>query len=193
MWVDNEEVQSRLKRLGRARTGDPGTQEDLFQVALLHLWRLEREQPDRTVDWYVTGCSFHMRDWLREGRSVDSLKRQCLGCPLKNVVEDGDCVLDGGLICEGDPFQEASLADLLAGLKERLRPAEQEVLDLLEKGYGECELAARMRVSHTMVMKWRKVIANAARKLGVERETARTLRQFAAQPFRDQTTDGCVG
>src|SRR5262245_22653832 len=70
------DVRHQLKRLVSRMTADVHLREDLIQEALLHLWRLQQEEPGRPDGWYLQSCRFHLHNLLRKGRSVDAWKRR---------------------------------------------------------------------------------------------------------------------
>ncbi|HWX21505.1 MAG TPA: LuxR C-terminal-related transcriptional regulator [Candidatus Binatia bacterium] len=166
MLSENRQLQAKLAGVVPKVTSDRGLQEELLQVAVIRWSELEIERPGRRRSWYVQACCFHVLDYLRQGRSLDAPKRRHLGCPIEDVLGERDCPLPDCLICGSDPFQEASLADLVEEMKERLGFREIEVLSLLTEGYGNEEIAERMGISHTSVKKRRDRIAVVARRLG---------------------------
>jgi hypothetical protein len=48
---------------------------DLLQEMLVHLCHVEVDKPERTESWYIKSCEYRARNYLKVGRSVDSLKR----------------------------------------------------------------------------------------------------------------------
>jgi DNA-directed RNA polymerase specialized sigma24 family protein len=141
-------------------------QEDLMQEALVHLWWKQLVCPGHRPSWYLKSCHFHLLDYLRNGRSVDSVKRSYLACELSGDNGEDDCPCNHP-IAEEVARSRASALDILAVLKRRLNRTERKVLDLIAEGWGVSEVAAKLRVSHQAVSKcWRKIAA-LARRLGI--------------------------
>ena len=57
--------------------------------------------------------------------------------------------------------------DILSLLMHRLKEPEQRILRELANGLSVCEVAAKLKVSHVLVLKRRRVIAKLAIKLGI--------------------------
>ena len=145
-------------------TGDRELQKDLVQEMLLHLVRVEKELPGRTVSWYITSCRFHARHYLKRGRSVDSMKRCTNLVPLGEDHDDGD----GGFVrCvdaadPGDAHAEFLMQDIVNLLIVRLTDVQQQILFLLIRGHGVREIGRELSLSHPMISKHRKKIGRVA-------------------------------
>ena len=137
-----------------------------MQEAMVHLWRAEEEDPGRDEIWYLQGCRFHLQNFLRQGRSVDSFKR--FRTQLFDEEEAAD-VFSLFELSEPDrsPWDEASFNDFVAVLEEWLTPHEKETLRCLMDGLSARETARRLDLSHTMVNRHRSRIAALALKLGI--------------------------
>lgn len=156
-WMVRRLVQPSSRHLGR---------DDLMQEALLHLWQQETESPGQSPHWYLQSCRFHLQNYLRQGRSVDSLKHF------------RDRVLHGGRMDEEDHFadtaepngsqwDEVSVNDFMAQLSQWLTPQERDTLRCLMDGLTARETARCLEVSHTTVNRCRAQIAALAIKLGM--------------------------
>src|SRR6516165_4658571 len=52
--------------------------EDCIQEAVVRFLQRYREVPGRPFSWYLTDCCWFVRDFLKQGRSLDSPKRRTL-------------------------------------------------------------------------------------------------------------------
>lgn len=147
--------------LGLART----MWEDLEQEALVHCWRQELNQPGQSARYYLRGCRYFVRNMVRAGRSVDSLRHRASCC----------VALRGGRALEPDPavvesespvISEVALREMIVALASRLAPLEVAVLRCLDKGFTLREAARALRISHTTAIRARLRIARLAVRLG---------------------------
>jgi DNA-directed RNA polymerase specialized sigma24 family protein len=142
------------------------SQEDLVQECLIHLWKLEKEQPDQTVSWYLTSCRFHLQHCLASGRSVDSPKRAGAAHRITIDALDDDRLVStddsGGEVCD-----ELSAQDVVSTLARHLKPRERIVLLGLSRGLMLREVAAKFKLSYPTALKYRRRIASLTLKLGL--------------------------
>lgn len=161
---------STVKRLVCAITRAPYLQqerEDCLQEALLHFWQAMKKNPGQRLHSYLGGCRFFIKDRLKHGKSVDSLKRRWKGysldsfgatCPLPDTPE---------LLSSVDPREQASAADDMSVMMSRLNRFDRIVLNLFVEGNGTREVARRLRVSPSGVGKSRERIRFIARQIGL--------------------------
>ena len=129
--------------------------------------RDEADRPGRTRSWYIKSCEFQARNYLKQGRSVDSLKR------ARNLVRFGDDQQDfderGQFAVEVvdpcDGLQEVMARDIVDLVVPQLNETQRQILRLLLKGMGVREIARQLRITHPAVIKHRKKIAGAGRKI----------------------------
>ena len=170
MLVESREVQTRLhwmvRSLAQLSSWHHG-QDDLMQEALFHLWQQETECPGQSPHWYLQSCRFHLQNFLRQGRSVDSMKRFRAQVLRREQPDDGM-----NLVEPEDPngslWDEVSANDFMAELSQWLTLQEKDTLLCLMDGLTARETAKRLDVSHTLVNRHRSRIASLALKLGVE-------------------------
>ena len=168
MLIESVEFTAKVERMVRVATGDPELQKELLQNVLLRLVKLETEEPDHTPSWFGRACRFYILDYFGEGRSIDAPKRRRLGCPIEELVGDGDAPVSECLVTHEDPSHHASMNDLLEKLGQRLGKIGREVLALLaEDHYSDRQIATRIGVSHTTVREARLQIGAVARRMGV--------------------------
>lgn len=158
--VQDERFREVLRKMIGTVSHNPCVQEDLLQEALLHLWKIETDKPDRTQSWYVQSCWFHLQHWLAAGRSVDSPKR-CFG---ENRMLIGDVELPD-YHTNGESFERVSFQDLVATLGQSLHPGELAVLRGLAKGMDLREICLAAGLSYPTALKYRRRIACLACKL----------------------------
>ena len=166
-------VVRQLRGVAAKLTWDLELQKDLVQEMFIHLVRVEEDLPGHTPSWYVKSCEFHARNYLKHGRSVDSLKR------ARNLVSLGQTYAD----TDGDVFCVVDAADPLDALAEvmtndivrlvvpHLSEIQQETLFLLMKGMGVREIARELGITHPAVIKQRRKIARLMSSFMDERAT----------------------
>jgi DNA-directed RNA polymerase specialized sigma24 family protein len=140
-----------------------------MQEAMIHLWRMEEQDPGKDEGWYLNGCRFYLQNFLRLGRSVDSLKHFRAQVLNRDQAQDG---LDGFNLLEsaepnGSLWDEVSVNDFMAELSQWLTAQEKEILLCLMDGLSARETAERLDISHTLVNRHRSQIAKLAMKLGI--------------------------
>ena len=161
------EVTRKLQWVARKLSGDPELQKDLTQEMLAHLVRVQTEKPGQRPPWYLKSCEFHARNYLRRGRSIDSLKRASQGIPL--MQSEGEVCADRHYdATPADPFDlEGQLVtnDLLRLLLPHLSDRQRKILFLLITGFGVREVGRELGITHPAVIKNRRKIARIAREL----------------------------
>jgi RNA polymerase sigma factor (sigma-70 family) len=167
MLIDQRETRTAVRQIVFRLTIDRALQEDLTQEAFIHLWLREQQRPDQPQSWYFQSCRFFLQNYLRNGRSVHSNRHHHA---LRSTTVAGEC--DG--ISEGEPLSGESVRALVSAreiislLATWLTPLERQLLDCLAEGFGLREIAARLKLSHTSVIRGRRRIAALAVKLGIE-------------------------
>ncbi|HXG49638.1 MAG TPA: hypothetical protein VNO52_18600 [Methylomirabilota bacterium] len=169
MLLEHPKTIQTLQRIVCRITLDGAWQDDLLQEARIFLWQAEDRRPGQRPSWYFQGCLFHLRNWLRRGRSVDAWKHSALRARAsESAAAERD---DARAAVEPEPademMSEVCARDALGTLMERLGPCEREILGWLWAGFGVREIARRLRVSHVCVQKRRARIARVASKLGL--------------------------
>ncbi len=167
MFVEDIKVHLLVREVVRAVAPDGQWHDDLVQEALVHFVRIERAQPGQTLGWYLQSCRFHVRDWLRRGRSLDALKRRHLG---RSFDERGAGSDSGSrpepMARDGNVVEEVSARDVLNQLNQRLGPLDRLILGELVSGAGVRETARQLALSHPAIVQRRHRIAAVATRLG---------------------------
>jgi DNA-directed RNA polymerase specialized sigma24 family protein len=110
---------------------------------------------------------------LRKGRSVDSLKHRKGRIQLLDSAVDDRSESDGldGLVENPDSgesvFAQVCARDILTCLCRWLAPPDRLILHHLMDGLSVREIASRLRLSHTAVVKRQRKIASVALSLGL--------------------------
>ncbi len=162
-----------LRGVAAKLTRDLELQKDLLQEMFIHLVRVQVELPARTPSWYIKSCEFHARNYLKHGRSVDSLKRARNLIPFGQVSDDAD----GKILFLLDPADPIDLhselvtQDIVNLIMLRLTDTQQRIFFFLIHGLGVREIARELGITHPAVIKHRKKIARIAGELLRERET----------------------
>jgi RNA polymerase sigma factor (sigma-70 family) len=165
MLIDMPGIQIRLHGIVQ-RLAPPPLREDLVQESMVHLWRTEEQYPGRCEAWYLQSCRFHLQNFLRQGRSVDSHKRYGAQA-LNQDPADDEFQLFEPMETNETLVDEVSVNDFMAELSEWLAPAEKDTLRCLMDGLTARETARLLNVSHTLVNRHRSRIADLAVKLGI--------------------------
>jgi RNA polymerase sigma factor (sigma-70 family) len=138
--------------------------DDLVSEMALHLW--EKYQTgayaDKTDSYIVQSCYFHLRNYLRNMQDRQKL------CALNETGTDGDyddgsshlaleeTIPDGAdlpqVVVEGRALYEKIMSN---GLSRR----EKEIISFLYDGMTVREIGRTLRLSHTMVVRYKKNIA----------------------------------
>jgi RNA polymerase sigma factor (sigma-70 family) len=160
LLVGQPAIHDEVSRLVHKLSNDPNQYEDLLQEALLCYWQAVASNPGQTASWYRQRCRFCIHDYLRKGRSVDSLKHNRSACSIDEVAEHDSTP-------DGDIFQEICERDLFDELTRRLDPAEQRTLRLLREELTLREIAQALHISHVAVIGRRRHIAATAAGLGI--------------------------
>ena len=133
--------------------------EDLVQEALIHLWRQECACPGMSWTWYLRSCEYHLRNCLRWGRSLDSLKRRRRkeATPIETHClpeRAGDAAGWEAFIdtsAQGTVVEQVAARDLVSNLIPCLTHPERRVLHCLLRELSARETARALKVSHTLV------------------------------------------
>ena len=171
--TENAIVRS-LRGIAAKLTANAELQKDLMQEMFLHLAHVETVEAGQTLSWYLKGCEFHARNYMKRGRSIDSPKRAHNGLSLDEMPpnegkHDGIAMMpqpSGPIQIQGEIITQ----DIVNQLVPRLTDMQQRVLFLLMKGCGVREAAREIGITHPAVIKHRKKIARIARELLQESE-----------------------
>src|ERR1043166_2151897 len=147
---------------------DAHVREDLMQIARIYLWRKETKYPGRKLVWYLKSCRRHILDFLRQGRSIDSLKRHSGRVVYTEWPEteptDGDCSAFG---VEDNPLSQVYAEELLRLLVSKLPPQERIILRERWAGLSVREIAQALKIAHQNVTRHCQHIKVVARQNGV--------------------------
>ncbi len=133
--------------------------EDLFQEALIHLWRdfTDNKLSDKTESYILQGCYFYLKNYIRKTKD----KKNLISLDAK-LNEEGE-ELEGLLpSTDFESYLEHLNNELLIekiqnnGLTKR----EREVLSLCLEGLTTREIGRRIGVSHVMVVKLKSRLKN---------------------------------
>ena len=154
-------------------TPDRSLREDLVQEAVIHLWQLYNRRPGQSPSWYFKSCQHHLLNLLRKGRSIDSLKhrkgRIHLPDPATDDFSEGSSLYEllADSVSEESVFAQVSARDIFTSLCQWLDPPDRLILDHLAAGLSVREIASRLQLSHTAVIKRQRKIASVAVSLGL--------------------------
>jgi DNA-directed RNA polymerase specialized sigma24 family protein len=171
-----------LQGMAARLTSDTELQKDLIQEMLIHLAGVDACRSGQKPSWYLQSCQFHARNYLVRGRSVDSIKRQNKRVLLEQNDSDGDTGFGVDAVDPMDIHSELVTRDIIDRLLPHLTDAQQQILFLLLHGFGVCEIARLLRVSHPAVVKQRKRIARHASALLMDSGCVRLGGAVAADP-----------
>jgi DNA-directed RNA polymerase specialized sigma24 family protein len=189
MLIDQTETRAVVRQIVFQLTIDRGLREDLAQEALLHLWLREQQRPGQTQSWYFQSCRFFLQNFLRKGRSVDATRRH-KGVHWSAEENESPETFADSSASDSSVLALLSAREIVSMIAKWLAPLERQILIGLAEGFGVRELATRLNVSHTSVVRHRRRIAALALKLGIEPLPNRSghQRQFGAGST-DQTSE----
>ena len=170
MLIDMPGIQIRLHGIVQRLAPAP-LREDLVQESMVHLWRTEEQYPGRCEAWYLQSCRFHLQNFLRQGRSVDSHKRYGAQALNQDPADDEFQLFEPTETNE-TLVDEVSVNDFMAELFRWLTLSEKETLRCLMEGLTDRESAKWLNVSHTLVNRHRARIAGIALKWGLRPRSA---------------------
>lgn len=178
MLIDAPGIRGRLHGMVQ-RLAPPPLREDLVQESMVHLWRTEEQYPGKCEAWYLQSCRFHLQNFLRRGRSLDSWKHCGAQVCCREQSAEGFQLFEpaetNGSETNESLLDEVSVNDFLAKLSQWLTPSERDSLLCLMDGLTARESAKRLNVSHTLVNRHRSQIAALALKLGIAPSRNRPL------------------
>jgi RNA polymerase sigma factor (sigma-70 family) len=155
-----------LSQIAAGMESDLSWREDLVQEAIIHLWQKEIRCPGQSQAWYLRSCRFHLCNWLRHGRSVDSPKHR--GARSATQEEDGPSEVPWDeRTSDESPVEVVCGREITSLLSKWLTDREKQVFDCLADGFSARETAKYLKVSHTWVNQQRRRIASLALQLGL--------------------------
>ena len=155
-----------LSGIVRALTIDPQLRDDLMQEALRDFHLNRGKFPEATISWHLQRCRMQLLDYLGQGRSVDSLKRRHLGCPVPDQSED-ETPMPQPLVMPESVREVVSVRDAAEELGKRLSPTGRRVLKHLWQGHTLREIGDLIGISASRVWEHRKEIGAVAMALGL--------------------------
>jgi DNA-directed RNA polymerase specialized sigma24 family protein len=172
MLFEVPSIKEQLAGIVQRVSWDPSWNDDLMQEALIHLWRLEEEEPGHALSWYLQSCQFRLQHYIATGRSVDSWKRSqqriSFFPPGEEEQEEGEPPLPH--YCDSTAASDTSAEEMLCLLRDCLPKSHLTVLAYLSDGLSSREIGQELGVSHKTVLKQRRQIATVARGLGITPE-----------------------
>jgi RNA polymerase sigma factor (sigma-70 family) len=165
MLFHADETQLKIARVVDRVTRDADLRRDLLQEALLHFWQKESELPGQTLSYYLQSCHFHLLDYLRHGRSLDSPTRSHLRAEL-DEENDEEGPLPAELTLHENASDSTANRDLLQVIAEHVDEVNRRILLLAERGAGVREISRQLGISHPAVVKRFRTIRVMVRRLG---------------------------
>jgi hypothetical protein len=166
--VTENKIVRQLSGIASKLTPNPELQKDLMQEMFVHLVQVQTAEAGQTLSWYLKSCEFHARNYLKLGRSIDSLKRAHSGVPYdESPSDEGEHSGNGSHHSQSmghiEIQGEIITNDIVNLIMPRLSDTQQQILFLLLKGCGVRETAREIGITHPAVIKHRKKIARIAR------------------------------
>jgi DNA-directed RNA polymerase specialized sigma24 family protein len=169
--MTENQIVKQLQGIATKLTSAVDLQKDLMQEMFVYLVHIRTIEPGQTLTWYLKGCEFHARNFLKINGHTDELKR-----PGQDVAGDEFTVAgrhDASHSVSVDQIEiqgQLITNDVLNLILPNLSDKQQQVLFLLMKGCGVREAARELGITHPAVIKHRKKIARIARELLQESE-----------------------
>lgn len=146
-----------LKRIAHRLNGHFSyfNDEDLYQEALLHLWKNFREGKlnNKTDSYILQGCYFHLKNYIRKAKLPIKL------ISIETIVNDGEATNLGETVW----LQDNNSKRYLDALNNKMlleticnngfTKREREVLSLCLEGLTTRELGKKLDISHVRVVK----------------------------------------
>src|ERR1039457_1172266 len=85
--MTENQIVRQLHGIAGKLTADPDLQKDLMQEMFVHLVRIQTAEAGQMLSWYLKSCEFHACNYLKFGRSIDSLKRAGNGVPYDDIPD----------------------------------------------------------------------------------------------------------
>jgi DNA-directed RNA polymerase specialized sigma24 family protein len=160
--IERPEVIHRMQHLIRGLVYTVDLHEDLLQECLIHFWHALSDHPDKTFSWYLQSCHWHLTDWLRRGRSLDSIKNRGQQCAFDTDDEDRILLPIAELASADNVFQNVAVRDIIRELSHHLAPPDTDILHLLTEGHRPHEIAHALHLPQREVSRSRARIADVA-------------------------------
>jgi hypothetical protein len=173
--VTENKIVRQLSGIASKLTPNPELQKDLMQEMFVHLVQVQTVEAGQTLSWYLKSCEFHARNYLKLGRSIDSLKRAHGGMPYdESPSDEGEHSGNGNHHSQSmghiEIQGEIITNDIVNLIVPRLSDTQQQILFLLLKGCGVRETGREIGITHPAVIKHRKKIARIAREFLQEQD-----------------------
>jgi RNA polymerase sigma factor (sigma-70 family) len=143
------------------------SKEDLYQEMCLWLWEhYQHGVPPGINDAYIIqGCRFHIQNFIRK------TKEKCSAISLDQPVTPEGQTLKDFLPDPGPEFRNEIEANLLTERieKENFSTKERKIFFLLKKDYTTRQIGKKLNISHVMVIKYKKKIAERLKNFPVTR------------------------
>ena len=199
--MTENKIVKQLRGIASKLTADNELQKDLMQEMFVHLVEVETTDPGQTLSWYLKSCEFHARNFLKLGRSIDSLKRSRNGMLYEELPgESGEVSGNGGphrgpSVSHIEIQGEIITNDIVNLIMPRLSETQQQILFLLLKGCGVRETAREIGITHPAVIKHRKKIARIAREFLPDsgRVTTPPIQAASVTPLQGAGQDSANG
>lgn len=164
--LEDPAVFRRIDRIVLALVHATEWRDDFRQEALIHFCHEVSEHPGRGLRWYLRSCYLFLRNLLRLGRSIDSLKHYAAHCRSDAYQPSDEENPVSELAAATDVRQEVFLRDTVSELFRLLRPKDQQILLLLSEGNSLPDVAVILHLSNRTTTRARLRIAAAATKIG---------------------------
>jgi hypothetical protein len=141
-------------------------------VYLVHIRTIE---PGQALSWYLKGCEFHARNFLKLSGNIDESKRtgdDVAGDEVFSATRrpGGNGASHSPTVGQFEIQGELITSDMVNLILPLLSDRQQQVFFLLMKGCGVREAARELGITHPAVIKHRKKIARIAHELLQESE-----------------------
>jgi hypothetical protein len=172
--IENQIVKQ-LQVIAAKLTSAVDLQKDLMQEMFVYLVHIQTIEPGQALGWYLKGCEFHGRNYLKLSGNIAAPTRigqdvvdHEFSAPARQYGsrDASHSPAVGQLEIQGELITSDMVNRILPHLSER----QQHVLLLLMKGCGVREAARELGITHPAVIKHRKKIARIAHELLQESE-----------------------
>lgn len=133
--------------------------EDLFQEAMVHLWKecSEGKLADKTDSYILQGCYFNLQNYIRTAK--DKFFSFSLDVHAENDGEHSEEPRELKDERSGDYFERLNREMIVDVIRNNgLTPREKELLPFFAEGLTVREIGRKVGVSHVSVLKMREEI-----------------------------------
>ncbi|MEA1963830.1 MAG: sigma-70 family RNA polymerase sigma factor [Candidatus Aerophobetes bacterium] len=146
-----EKLRPRLKAIAFNLTNNRAEQEDLVQEMQIFLWENKKKIKNKTLSYILRGCYLWGKDYLKQGKSIDSKKRGSVTVMSIYSINKGEEIAFNIPDRSPDPYKIVITEDLKKIIGKRMDSKLKETYELLLEEYTLGEIAEKLSLSYEAV------------------------------------------